>query len=311
MPIEDRNYYRDEGYSYTDSFSRGSSGLGAGKKSIVIILIIVNVAIFAIDAFTSDISQDPAAGKWLSWTMSLKTQASTDQSELPAWQLFPLNFWQIFTYGFAHASISSKSGIFHILFNMVGLFFLGRPVEQKYGSSEFLKFYIAALLFAGVVSLAYNMLRDQSTYLVGASGAVAAVAILFILTFRKETLLFFGVLPMPAWVAGALIIGIDILNAFNAESRIGWYAHLAGAAFAAVYFRFRWNFRWIKDDWFTRVFSSKPNLKIHKESVRQEELKAQADEILEKVHREGEASLSKKERKILQKYSRQVRQDRH
>ncbi len=323
MPIDDREYYRDESSIY-DSYRGGGGGgmsgnpYSGGTQSVIFKLIIVNVIIFGIDAFSGPApipGELEDKGNWLSYTMSLKAFAAADAeaveaASVPIWQQFPLNLWQIATHGFAHASITTKSSIFHVGFNMMVLFMLGLSVERKYGGEEFLKFYLAALLFSGVLSLAYNMLLGHTATLVGASGAVTAVVILFVLNFPRQKLLLFGVIPMPAWVLGLVIVGMDMLNAFNPGSRIGWYAHLAGALFAVIYFRTKMNFNWLKLGWLKDKFSGKPKLRVHTESRRDVDLKMQADEILEKVHREGQASLSRKEQKTLEKYSRQVRQNR-
>ncbi len=298
MPIQDRSYYRDD-YGQEPR----------GPLSMVVKLIIVNVAIFAIDAFTSE---HPFGGNWLSWMMSLKTDGEGVfvGKGVPFWQLPFWNVWQVFTYGFAHASISTTSSIFHLGFNMVGLFFLGRAVESELGSQEFLKFYLLSLFFAGAFSYFYNYATGQSAMLVGASGAVTAVIILFVLRNPHQTLLIWGVIPVPAWLIGIIIIVGDVITSLSADTHIGWYAHLSGAFFAFLYFKLRWNFNWIKLEWITDRFSGKPRLKVHRASAAVETLKSQADQVLEKLHLEGESSLSRKERKILEKYSRKVREER-
>ena len=59
------------------------------------------------------------------------------------------------------------------------------------------------------------------------------------------------------------------------------------------------------------MFSSKPKLRVHDpgSSARDEKLKAQADKILEKISEQGEESLTSKERKILNKYSKKLRKN--
>ncbi len=320
MGIYDRGYYQDDEW-------KGPSGAGRSTRwSMITILIVINLAIFLLDAFSNVVilgggaSEPPgrqAANqdqhRWVSFTLSLKTNAGSSQ---PAAQPLagplqkPWLVWQLLTYGFAHASISTSTGLMHIAFNLLTLFFLGRAVEQHYGSQEFIKFYLIALLVAGTVWLLAHTVRGEPGWAVGASGAVAAVVILFVLNFPKQTLLLMGVLPMPAWVLGLLLVGIDILNSFNSESHIAVEAHLAGAAFAAAYFYGKWHFRWIKLERLTQMFSGKPRLKVHAPRRSNEQLSDQADRILEKLHREGESSLTRRERKILEKYSRTVRDQR-
>jgi membrane associated rhomboid family serine protease len=68
--------------------------------------------------------------------------------------------YQLFTYMFAHG------GITHILFNMLGLAFLGPLLEQFWGPKRFLTFYLvtgigAGVLFAGIEYVRLNKIEDQ------------------------------------------------------------------------------------------------------------------------------------------------------
>jgi hypothetical protein len=138
--------------------------------------------------------------------------------------------------------------------------------------------------------------------------------ILFVLNFPRQTLLLMGVIPMPAWVLGLLLVGLDILNSFSHENRIAVEAHLAGAAFALMYYYGKWNFGWLKFDWLKPIgdrVSRKPRLKVHKPEEADPDLAREADLILDKVHRLGEESLTKKERRTLERFSRTVRKNRN
>lgn len=53
--------------------------------------------------------------------------------------------YQFFTYMFAHGNF------YHLLFNMLGLFFLGPLLEQFWGSRKFLAFYLICGLGAGFI----------------------------------------------------------------------------------------------------------------------------------------------------------------
>ncbi len=215
--------------------------------------------------------------------------------------------YQLVSYGFAHASIISERGIFHILFNMIALFFLGRPVEQRYGGREFIRFYLMAVVMSGLVWLISYALSGRVGIAVGASGAVAAVVMLFVFNFPRETVLLMGVLPMPAWILGVLLVGMDALTSLNPDSGIAVEAHLGGAAFAAAYFFGKWNFQWLRFDGLTNRLARRPSLKVHNPGPSRDSLSSEADQVLDKLHREGESSLTKRERRILEKYSREVR----
>jgi hypothetical protein len=195
--------------------------------------------------------------------------------------------------------------------NMFMLWMFGREIELKYGRREFLYFYLSAIVFAGAVWLAlYNLVYGASGRVLGASGAVTAVLILFILNYPRRTLYIWGVLPIPAWVAGILFVVIDISGASGSRDGVAYEAHLAGAAFAFLYHRLGWRFenfapaqlpsprRWLR---------SRPKLRLHDpdESTRRQDV--DADRILGKVHREGQDSLTPRERRILEDYSRRMR----
>ena len=87
----------------------------------------------------------------------------------------PLYWWQFLTYGFVH----DPASIMHIVANMLGLFFLGRTVEQVYGSKEFLRVYIVMLLLGSISFALGNAVSSAITHkepyytLLGASGAVS------------------------------------------------------------------------------------------------------------------------------------------
>ena len=322
MGIYDRGYYDDDQWKGDSA----NSGRSTFRKSAIATIIMINVIVFLIDMFSPKVTfektilnengeeqvvQQPTNSQQVSVSLALKHGMDDVGYNGPAEN--PLCFYQLLTYGFAHASIGDDFGLMHIAFNMLTLFFLGMSVEQKYGRNEFLKFYVLALLFAGAVWLLVKVTTGTSQMAVGASGAVAAVVILFVLNFPKRTVLLMGVIPMPAWVLGVMFVGMDILNSFDSQSKIAFEAHLAGVAFAAMYYYGKWNFEWMKFGWLSRIgdrFSGKPNLKVHTPQEADPELARQADVILDKLHRLGEESLSRKERKILERFSKTVRKNR-
>ena len=143
---------------------------------------------------------------------------------------------------------------------------------------------------------------------VGASGGVTAVFLLFVLYYPRETLYVWGLFAVPAWILGAVVIGLDLLNALSGQSgNVAWQAHIGGAAFAFLYLRLGWNFsRHLPspDRWRWKWPGAGARLKLHRPDADANALDEEADRILEKLHREGEPSLSGRERRILEKYSR-------
>ena len=289
MGIYDREYYQaDEPRGFHWS----------GQRSMVVNLIIANVVLYVLNLLFTGQSNE------ITNYLALKS----DLFDAPANLLYG---WTLLTYGFVHAPITSKVGVIHILMNMYGLYLFGRDMEARYGRFEFLRLYLVLIVFGGIVWAVHQRFIPASSSVVGASGAVVGVMVLYCSNFPRRTLLVLGLLPVPAWLLCVAFVGLDILRGLGGESSVAFDVHLAGAAFAFAYFRFKWNLGRLLPSRVPRVrsmFRSKPNLKVHNPEDHYRNLDDQADHLLDKVHREGETSLTEKERQILEDYSRRMRQ---
>jgi len=194
------------------------------------------------------------------------------------------------------------------------LYFLGRPVEQRLGRWEFLKFYLLAILAGGAGFYLVKLLSGWPlASVLGASGAVSGVVALFIFYYPRQTLLIWGILPVPAWLLGVIMLLMNLKYALVPGSGISWEAHLAGAAFGIAYFFFSWNFSRLQmPQSIADKMAGSGALKIHNPGASNpnEKLTQQADAILEKINIQGEDSLTGRERKTLKRYSEMVRQQR-
>lgn len=293
MGIYDRDYYREpqrpEGLSFRT------------PRTIIGLIIVLNVAFWIADFFTPAITiQGHIVGRWLSDQMAVHVNTLTQ----------PWLWWQFLTAGFAHSPINFQ----HILFNMLVLFFLGRDVEEVYGRKEFLRLYLVMVVFASVVWSLVNTLLDTPGYIgaYGASGAIAGVVVLYAFNFPRRTLLLFFVIPIPAWLFGVLMIALDMFGASGQgdSSNVAYSMHLAGAAFALLYHQLGWNLTRLTSNGFPwPTFRRRPHLRVHTPDDEPEsDLSADVDRILEKIYREGEASLTAKERKFLETASREYQQ---
>ena len=280
MGIYDRDYFRD------DEPQPGQSGQsGFFSVSAIAIIIVINVVLFLTNGLLYPESNQ------LTETLLMKSGALKN----------PYQWYTLITYGFAH----SPNSFMHILFNMLGLFMLGPPVERRYGKKEFFLFYFAALFFGGLVWGLFNLNSD--TGMLGASGAVTAVVILFILNYPRTYLFLFGIIPMPAWMAGLLFVGLDMFGAFGTHvpgsGNIAHDVHLSGAAFALVYF-----FAKIRLSSFFSIFNF-----LHRPKVRifpaepigfRSQMEKEVDRLLRKISEYGEESLTEEERQTLRDASR-------
>ena len=303
MGIYDRDYYR-----------QGRSGFRlTAPRSAVGVIILLNVVVYLLETVTRD---GPHGHSAVADLLSNHINSDTLRWPLTWWEhdtlSHPWMWWQLLTCGFVHDTVD----ITHILFNMLVLFFLGRDVEQWYGTREFIRLYLVTLVFSSLVWAVTNRLFDphQSSVLFGASGAISGVVVLYALNFPKRIMLLMFVLPVPAWLMGAGLIAWDIYGAMGrADQHIAYTAHLGGAALALAYFYLRWNFgqlfagatAWLKG-------RSRPSLRVFKPENEPDPHVADqdVDRILEKIHREGENSLTRKERRILENASREYQRRR-
>ena len=142
--------------------------------------------------------------------------------------------WTPLTYLFVHAPGGLLST--HLLFNMLGLFWFGTPVERSIGSSEFLWLYLGAGIAAGLVAIA----PLGATAVIGASGAVFAVMVVYATLFPEATIVLFFVIPLRAPIAVLVFAAISILfSAGGGLSGISHLAHLGGLVAGGLYSYFR------------------------------------------------------------------------
>jgi membrane associated rhomboid family serine protease len=128
--------------------------------------------------------------------------------------------YQIFTSMFMHGSPQ------HLLFNMLGLVFLGPNVESSLGSKKFLNLYMLSGIASGVAHL---MLVNSSA--VGASGAIYGMLGAFAAMFPNLKLIVF---PIPIPIKAIFLIGgyiaYDLFSGLTDRATgIAHFAHVGGA----------------------------------------------------------------------------------
>ncbi len=287
MGIYDRDYYQGEHGGYGGGFAAPGT---AGSMSITVRLILLNSIIFIVGLFlqNKDLPAD-----WL---------GVSDQTLLQPWKWF-----QFLTYGFIHSPRSGE----HLIFNMIGLWFFGRPLENRLGRREFLTLYLTTIVVGGIVTSLRAYLMGTPTQVIGASGAISGVILLFIFYYPRVQVLFMFFLPMPAWVLGILLVGFNLMGVMSPNSHTAFDVHLAGFAMAALYHYGHWNltstFQRLLPIGGRNPLKRRPKLRVLHPEKKDDKLAREADRILEKLHREGIDSLTAKERKTLERYSRRVR----
>lgn len=153
-----------------------------------------------------------------------------DMAVLALWPLGPLFApWQVVTYSFMH------SNFVHIFFNMFAVYMFGGPLEQLFGRTKFIVFWLASVLAAAAAQLAVTAASGITAPTVGASGGVFGLLLGFAMMFPRERLAIYGILPMPAW---AFVTLYGLLELFfgvtGTQSGVAHFAHLGGMAGGAI-----------------------------------------------------------------------------
>ncbi len=213
------------------------------------------------------------------------------------------NFWTPVTYMFMHA------GVFHILFNMLWLYWFGQIFEEYLGKKRTLGLYLmGGLAGAFLFVVCYNTLpyfthsaAALGPPLVGASASVTAIIIATATLLPDYTISLILIGPVKLkWLALFFIV-IDFLGIVGPNAG-GEIAHLGGALIGFVYIKqLQKGHDWIAA--IANVFKPRPKLKVVSKNSsgksggkpRQEEI----DLILDKISQSGYDSLSKQEKEIL------------
>ncbi len=138
--------------------------------------------------------------------------------------------WQLFTYMFVHGGFS------HVLFNMLGLYIFGSMVERRIGSREFLLFYLLTGTLSGIFSFVAYLLAGVNVVLVGASGALYAVMLMFAVLYPYAVVYVFGLIPMRAPLLVAVYFVIELVSQLTGlNGGVAHLTHLGGLLFAYLY----------------------------------------------------------------------------
>jgi membrane associated rhomboid family serine protease len=295
MGFYDRDYQRGDYYERQSGFYLG------GPRTLTTNLVIVMFVIYVLQIAT----RGPRSDGWFTETFSLHGEVITHP-----WLAF-----QLLTYGFLH----DVRHVGHIVFNMIALWFFGRSVEYRYGKREYLTFFLVSVVAAGVTYLVGEFIAHRNVQeipaMLGASGGISAVVILFCLNFPHQIIYIWGVLPVPAWALGILFIGQDVYGAAIRQTadgpNVAFTAHLGGALFALLYFQSGMRLeRLLPSTSMLASLKPKPKLKVH-DPESAEETDEAVDEILKKIQDHGRDSLTRRERRILEDASREYQKRRH
>jgi membrane associated rhomboid family serine protease len=302
MGIYDRDYYREDS-RWHNPFARSQATL---------FLTLLYCFLYIAQLASADPRQRFAPGPH---------DPLTDALELDVPRVLDGEVWRVGTYALIH----QPTVFYHIIFTCVFLVWIGHQVEDLYGSKEYLAFFALTNLIGGVAYTAIGALTKSTVPLLGPSGGVTAVLVLFALHYPTRTISFRFFIPIPVWLLVAIYALTDIAGLAQGHANPAAVAvHLAGAAFAFCYHTYTLRVT----NWFPGRRSEKtlrrvpqPRLRPRRDepqpepaaaaagaagaaalgggSAVDEHLEAKLDEVLEKVQRHGKESLTEDEREIL------------
>ncbi len=146
--------------------------------------------------------------------------------------------WRLLTAPFMHAPIGHQ-GVSHIIWAVLGIYFLGSRLEESWGSARFLRFVVLSALLAYALQMLVQVALPASVgeRLVGPQWfglmpAIDAIAIAWALTFRGETVRLMFVIPVTSTAMIVVIVVLSLLDlAAGAMPPSGLIAPFGGMLF--------------------------------------------------------------------------------
>ena len=158
----------------------------------------------------------------------------------PSAFVFDFQLWQIVTYAFLHGDVM------HLILNLMMLAFIGSELEALWGTRKFLQFYFTCVVTAGLLYLLLQVGvwggAGLQTPMVGASGGIYGLLMAYGLLFGERVMLFLMIFPMKAKHFVWILMGVELLNSMDSQSRLASGAHLGGmvGGFGYLWFRALW-----------------------------------------------------------------------
>mgnify|MGYP001180521294 CR=1 FL=1 len=215
--------------------------------------------------------------------------------------------WSLITYGFFHADL------WHLLGNMIILYFSGRVVLDLFGKEKFLKIFLIGLLFGSLTYLiSYNLFpvfKGLKPPMIGASAGAMAVFV-FLAAYMPHYSFRLVLFDVKILYIAIFFIIVDVIQIPFGNSG-GHLAHLGGAAWGYFY-----NSQLSKGkdsgDWLINfinylkyIFNKKTKVrkvykkKNYKKNSNQSIDQKKIDLILDKISKSGYDSLTKSEKETL------------
>lgn len=257
------------------------------SERIVILTVITAFAMFLLDILLGAVFPK----------IQLKTVFWLMRSDL----LGSYAFFQLFTYMFFHA------GFFHLFFNMLIIWMMGRELEHKLGNKTLLFFVVITALCGGVLHTVFSPLP-----VIGASAVVFGMMLLYAFFWPNRQIYVFFVFPVKVKYLVAVLALVEFVFSIQSLSRIGsgrvsHWAHLGGVLAAGLWLLW---YKRLEIRFFLKKKAERRELDKHRLRVENRiKEKQQVDLLLDKISAEGMESLTGKEKRFLDRASKQFYDD--
>jgi membrane associated rhomboid family serine protease len=364
MGVQDRDYnraprYGGRGYDDGGSYSGGSLG---GVTPVVKWLVLANVLVFLAQIFSFHDARpammlqleqaereleakrnrgDPEAANPDDELRELERQRKlanlfmrdSRTSYVQEWldldveKVLHGQLWRLVTHAFCHDTNTP----WHIVFNMLFLWWWGPVLEAMRGSREFLLFYMGALLTSAFGFVGLDLAMGTRGIAIGASGAVMGVLALYAYYYPRSIIYILYVIPIEMRFFVALYAIYDLfpvllqLSGRSVADGVAHAGHLGGLTFGYLYGRRGWHLSTLAEpisglvaSWTARrpVRRSNRNLRVfdpdaepigprlmQPDPPNDERLQEELDDVLRKMHEVGRAGLTPAELAILDEAS--------
>jgi membrane associated rhomboid family serine protease len=224
----------------------------------------------------------------------------------PDFDLLLVRPWTIISYGFLHL------GFFHILFNMMVLYYFGNLFSDFFNSKQFLVYLILGIISGGLIyMLSYNYmpgLKTQDSLLVGASAGVMAIVIGISSHIPHYSLSFRFIGNIKLLYIAVVLVVLDVVQIPTGNAG-GHLAHLGGSLLGYVMTRYM-NQGTGLITWMTGTMTKKEKRPLktvykstkkttYKKKETKSEEQAIIDSILDKISKSGYETLTKEEKDYL------------
>jgi membrane associated rhomboid family serine protease len=221
--------------------------------------------------------------------------------------------WGVVTYMFLHG------GFWHLFLNMLVLFFFGPHLENRWGSRDFIIYYMVCGLGGAALSFLF-----VPYWIVGASAAMYGLMLAFAMNWPNAPIYIWGIFPVKAkWLVGFLFL-VSFMSAVGGTGDgVAHFAHLGGIVAGFLY---------LKSDWRPGNGARHPGksrgVRIRRMAIvpreekptqppapggqaktwsEEEKVLDEVDRILDKISARGMGSLTPREKKVLDEVSRKHR----